>query len=492
MEPILTAPVEEVRQRMRLDNPWWGLPETEANLRWSDLPQRIYLEPLCQLVRETGVNRAVVLMGPRRVGKTVIIHQVIYRLMTRQKLPAANLLYIPLDTPVYSGLALEKLLGLFREMHAHAARKPLHLFFDEIQHLKDWEIHLKSLVDTYPECRFTVSGSAGAALRLKSRESGAGRFTDFTLPPLTFCEYLHFTGKEDTFFGAALGGFLSAQDRMALLNRTFVNYIQFGGYPEMVFSEEVRNDPQHYIKSGIIDKVLLRDLPSLYGINDIPELNRLFVMLARNTGGEVNLPGLSKGSGVAKNTLARYLEYLEAAFLIKRIRRIDRNARRFQRERAFKVYLTNASMYVALFGPVDEGNSAVLGRLVETAVLNQLPHLRGPVEKICYAKWNSREVDFVEMDEGTARPAHAAEIKWSDRHIERHGEIAGLLEFAKRNPSLQQPLLATTRTRLENREIAGQNIAFVPAADYCYHVAKDPQGKLQTALPQAPCSPFPT
>ncbi len=492
METILTAPPEEIQQRMRLDNPWWDPQEAKTGLRWSDHPQRIYLEPLYQLIRKTEVNRAVVLMGPRRVGKTVIIHQIIYRLMKQEKLSAKKFLYLPLDTPVYSGLALEKLLGLFRQMHSHAKREQLHLFFDEIQHLKDWEVHLKSLVDTYPECRFTVSGSAGAALRLKSRESGAGRFTDFILPPLTFCEYLRFIEKEDTFFGAGQDSFLSTQDRMTLLNQTFVNYIQFGGYPEMVFSEEIRNNPQHYIKSDIIDKVLLRDLPSLYGISDIPELNRLFVMLARNTGGEVNLPGLSAGSGVARNTLARYIEYLEAAFLIKRIRRIDRNARRFQRERAFKVYLTNTSMYVALFGPVNEANNTLLGRLTETAVLNQLPVFRGPVEKICYAKWKTGEVDFVEMDEGKAQPIRAAEIKWSDRHVERHEEIAGLIEFAKHNPSLRQPLLATTRTRHENRDLAGQNIAFLPAADYCYHAGKDLQGKLQTAPPQPPCSPYPT
>lgn len=58
---------------------------------------------------------------------------------------------------------------------------------------------MKSLVDTYKNDKFVGSGSAAAALKMKSNESGAGRFTDFMLPPLTFKEYICFkTGKIDS------------------------------------------------------------------------------------------------------------------------------------------------------------------------------------------------------------------------------------------------------------------------------------------------------
>ncbi len=55
---------------------------------------------------------------------------------------------------------------------------------------------MKVLVDTYPALKVVVSGSAAAALRLKSQESGAGRFTDFLLPPVTFYEYLALLGQD--------------------------------------------------------------------------------------------------------------------------------------------------------------------------------------------------------------------------------------------------------------------------------------------------------
>jgi len=75
-------------------------------------------------------------------------------------------------------------------------------------------------------------------------------------------------------------------------------------------------------------------------------------------------------SGVAKNTIKRYVEYLEAAFLIKVVHRIDESASRFRRARTFKVYLTNPSMRAALFAPVG-ADSPEVGALAETAVFSQ-------------------------------------------------------------------------------------------------------------------------
>ncbi len=82
-----------------------------------------------------------------------------------------------------------------------------------------------------------------------------------------------------------------------------VCYMNFGSYPEAVFSESIRDNPYQYIKSDFIDKVLLRDLPSLYEINNTQELNKLSNTLAYNTGNEINLEALTKQSGVAENTI---------------------------------------------------------------------------------------------------------------------------------------------------------------------------------------------
>ena len=88
----------------------------------------------------------------------------------------------------------------------------------------------------------------------------------------------------------------------------------------------VRENPSRFLRQDIIDKVLLKDLPSLYGISDTQELNRFFNVLAFNTGDEVGLEALSKHSNITKQKLGDYLEYLEAAYLIRRVHRIDENA----------------------------------------------------------------------------------------------------------------------------------------------------------------------
>ena len=89
----------------------------------------------------------------------------------------------------------------------------------------------------------------------------------------------------------------------------FIDYINFGGYPEVIFSEKMQSNPGLFIKSDIIDKVLLRDLPSLYGISDVQELNSFFATLAYYSGTEVSLDSLAGSSGVDKSSLKKYLEY---------------------------------------------------------------------------------------------------------------------------------------------------------------------------------------
>ena len=93
---------------------------------------------------------------------------------------------------------------------------------------------------------------------------------DFLLPPLTFYEYLNLIEKDKLLVESPESGSFSARD-IEEVNTHFLDYLNFGGYPEVIFTPSIRADPARFIKSDIIDKVLLRDLPSLYGIGDIQE-----------------------------------------------------------------------------------------------------------------------------------------------------------------------------------------------------------------------------
>ncbi|OGA07422.1 MAG: ATPase [Betaproteobacteria bacterium RIFCSPLOWO2_02_64_14] len=462
----------EIESRLRLDNPWWQA-GAGVDAEFRDLPRRAYLAAFDRLVRDAEVRRSVVLLGPRRVGKTILVYHTIQSLLDDARVIGRDILYVSLETPIYTGLSLESLVQRFQKLFDRPAGTTLYVFFDEIQYLREWEAHLKSLVDTYRHIRFIATGSAAAALRAKSVESGAGRFTEFRLPPLTFAEYLRFISREDELIREIddpAGVAFAARDVHAL-NAEFVNYLNFGGFPEAVFSERVQANPRRYIKSDIIDKVLLRDLPSLYGISDIQELNSLFNTLAYNTGRELGLEDLSRTSHVAKNTLIRYLEYLEAAFLIRRVRRVDADAKRFQRMTTFKVYLTNPAMRAALFGPVDESHEAT-GQLAETAVFSQWMHNTSYLDSLHYARWKKGEVDLVSLDPARQKPRFAVEVKWSDRAADDPREVKGLVEFAKAHKLARRPLV-TTLTRSETKTVDGVEIDFTPCSLHCYTVGKN-------------------
>ena len=452
---------EQRRHRIRAENPWWAGGGIRPDYR--ELKRRAYFERLVRLVEETDVRRAVVLMGPRRVGKTVLLHHVIDHLLSREEYEAQDIGYISLDQPLYTRLSIEDAAAEIRNSSG-SQRGPKVLILDEIQYLTDWERHLKAFVDSHPDVKCVVSGSSAAALRLKSIESGAGRFTDFLLPPLTFHEYLDLQGIEDLVEHEKSENRYTVTD-IKTLNRHFVDYVNFGGYPEAISSPSIRADTARYIGADIVEKVLLRDLPSLYGIQDVRELNSLFMTLAYNTAGEVSLEALSQNSGVTKPTLKRYLEYLEAAFLIKIVHRIDRSARRFKRANHFKVYVTTPALRCALSGPVAEHNDE-MGPLAETAVFAQWFH--SDIE-LSYARWRTGEVDIVRLD-GRQSPDWCVDVKWSDRYAERPGELNSLREFVTRHPGVFPIVTTCTLAGRRKQQPEGTFLEFVPTSTYCYMV----------------------
>jgi len=259
-----------------------------------------------------------------------------------------------------------------------------------------------------------------------------------------------------------------AANNIDSFNNEFINYLNFGGYPEVIFSPEIQANLGRFIKSDIVDKVLLRDLPSLYGIGDIQKLNYLFTTLAFNTANEISLQELAQNSGVAKNTIKRYIEYLEAAFLIKIVHRVDRSAKRFHRANYFKVYLTNPTMRAALFSPMSADDNGI-GSLAETAIFSQWFHSDAT---LYYARWDKGsdkgEVDLVRLSPETQKLAWAVEVKWSDRYCSNPQELSSLIGFCHKNHLKR--VLVTSRTKSLTCREQNINFEFMPASVYCYTV----------------------
>jgi predicted AAA+ superfamily ATPase len=410
-------------------------------------------------------------MGPRRVGKTVMLQHMIKDLID-QGVEPQKIIFVTIENPIYNNMGLEELFNLAKEASGSQDAEGWHVIFDEIQYCKEWELHLKTLVDSYRSDKFIVSGSAAAALKFASNESGAGRFTDFLLPPLTFNEYIalknldriikpvevNWKGQKPDFYTSS---------HLDELNKHFVDYINFGGYPEVIFSSRMQSNPGRYIRQDIVDKVLLRDLPSLYGINDTRELNSLFTTIAYNSGGEFSMESLSKQSQVPKSTLKKYIAYLEAAYLIKRVRRIDQSARKFKRDNFFKIYLTNPSLRSALFSPISSTDE-MMGNMVETAVFAQWMHRDWFTP--WYARWSTGEVDLVGLSESDLRPMWAVEVKWSDRYYDKPSDLRSLYKFCVEN-KLDSPVV-TSIHREGVVKYKDKRFQFFPASAYAYTVGR--------------------
>ena len=455
--------------RIRYENPWWINNEIET--QYKEMKSRLYFDLFYPLVEEKEPKRAVVLMGPRRVGKTVMMYHTISKLLEKGIVDNNKVCFINIENPLYFNMGLEELFDLARSASGISDPYGYYVFFDEIQYLTNWEIHLKVLVDSYPNTKFIVSGSAAAALKLKSTESGAGRFTDFLLPPLTFHEYIHLKGlnylinKTKTVWRGSQTTWFTTNN-IQELNKHFIDYINYGGYPEVIFSEKIQSNIERYIKSDIIDKVLLRDLPSLYGIQNVQELNTFFTTLVYYCGNEVSLDSLSNISGVNKITLKKYLEYLEAAFLIKSISKIDDCAKKFKRQTNYKVYLTNPSLRSALFSPLTATDDA-FPHMVETAIFAQWMHRISFTP--WYARWKDGEVDLVGLDDKTLKPMWAVEIKWTNRPFENpYEELKSLSYFCTKN-NLKEAIV-TTIDKEGSKLVNGIEIKFLPSSLYTYIV----------------------
>ncbi|MES2388630.1 MAG: ATP-binding protein [Bacteroidota bacterium] len=450
---------EHIIRRIQGDNPWWATGSIEDEFK--AMPERLYLDQMFPILEDINLRRAVVLMGPRRVGKSVMIRHAIQKLLNNG-VYGRKIFYLSIDTPIYTGISLETLFEYCQEAVHDFSNEGFYMLYDEVQSLKGWEVDLKSLVDRFRKCKFLASGSAAAALKMKSNESGAGRFTDFMLPPLTFYEYLVLQNIDKLIYRTVKIPFTT--NDIESLNIHFIDYINFGGYPEMVFNRNIRENPERFIKNDILDKSLLRDLPGLYGISDVQELYRLFATVAYNSGNEFSLEGLSETSQILKSTIKKYLEYLEAAYLIKLHYRVDMSGKKFKRANFFKIYLTNPSMRSALFSPI-QSDSEDTGNLVETALISQNTLPKNG--RTFYARWDKGEVDLVTLS-ALLKPTGALEIKWSDRYSNRLNELKSLLSYAKANNLTS--VFVTSKTFEGEKEVEGIKIQFVPSALYVYYV----------------------
>lgn len=339
--------------------------------------------------------------GLRRVGKTTLMFQAINHLVDTRVNPY-HILYFTFDVHQPT---IEELLETYSvTTNTSYQTNAIYIFLDEIQKLPNFQNQLKVLFDLYPSIHWVISGSTSLYIKRKRQESLAGRTTSLFVGPLTFIEYLRFSGKED----------LVARPLASTLNlrQEFQTYLvsQFIETIPMATLFEKRAWAQ-----DVMSKILHVDIPAVYPVDNPLMLDKIVSFIGQNPGATINNIHLAQDIGISNQTVALYLSYLEDAFIVQRLVTYAKNIVSAQK-RLKKYYLASPLFSTTVAGEIDQG------RLAENYVSSMLRpayYWRDPY---------GHEVDFVLTDNhGTPVPL---EIKWQQNI--KHEDVKNLILFSQK------------------------------------------------------------
>src|SRR3989344_5095292 len=239
----------------------------------------------------------VAITGLRRVGKTTTIYQLIKDLIKKTK--TENILFFSFDE---NNVKISEIIETYKEIHKKDFREEkVYIFFDEIQKLNNWENEIKKYYDLYPKLKFIISGSESLFIRKKTKETLAGRIFEFNLSTFTFKEYLKIHNIESK-YETKIKPFL-------------LKYIEKGGFPE-TFSFKTDKEFKEYIRSLVVDKIVYKDIPRMFKLDDPEFLSTLLEMIAVNPGMYIDYLSLSKQFNKDRRVIKNYIFYLKESFLI--------------------------------------------------------------------------------------------------------------------------------------------------------------------------------
>ncbi len=364
---------EQILKVLKAFNPWWVTGSVHPDFTKSY--RRFAYHEAMKRLEQTDLRRTVVLTGARRVGKTTIQYQIIDTLLKKQ-VPPQRIVFISMDHPMLKLSGLGEILECYHE-NIYAGQD-CYYFFDEIQYAKDWGGWMKNIYDLQPSTQTVATGSASPALVKGSSESGAGRWSVIQVPTLSFFEYCALIGVKVPELGAEIRptafAHMSQQARTNVMLKLdgvqnhFMRYLQIGGFPELALAS---NDlmAQQIMREDVVDKVLKRDLPSLYNLRSVTELERIFLYLCNVSSEIVSFSAIAKElGGVSRPTVENYVRYLESANLIYQSWPVEMGGRKVLKAQP-KIYIADAAIRNAVLMDDDVlTNPIELGKMVETAV----------------------------------------------------------------------------------------------------------------------------
>ncbi len=328
-------------------------------------------------------KKAVVIYGPRQVGKTTLVQFI------QQKYPQGALYFNCDYLDVRSAFAYEN-----SSQWTSLVKNCALLILDEAQRIENIGLVLKILVDQYPAVQVVATGSSSFDLSNKINEPLTGRKVIFHLFPFSFEE-------------------LSPELNPLERKRRLEYFLRFGSYPDVVNQNET--DAQKILKE-LTGSYLFKDVFNFQQLKKPELLTKLLRLLAFQIGQEVSYHELAQQLSVDQTVVQKYIHLLEEAFVIFRLSAFKRNLRG-EIAKARKIYFWDLGIRNTLiqnFNPLELRDD--VGALWENfCVAERLKfhsnHERA-VNSYFWRTYNQKEIDYIEEKEGKL---FAFEFKWNSQ-----------------------------------------------------------------------------
>lgn len=395
---------EQVIKVLRQYNSWWRSP---VLIKEQSKPQKrvAYYEAL-KIIKHNSIRRFAVLSGARRVGKTTIMYQMMDTLIDEGVNPR-NILYVSFDNPIVKLISVERVLDIYEALYPLEGIR--YIFFDEIQYTENWELWMKVFYDSRKDLRMTATGSASPVLEKGAADSGTGRWSILKIPTLSFYEYCQLLQLDKPVMpsGLHLTGLIrltevelhDLMDQFTPLLQHFNRYLTIGGFPELVMSDDDAY-AQRMLREDVVDKVIKRDVLSLFNIRNPQLMEKLFLYLCMNSTEIFSVTTAAKElENTSVATIESYIDALEMSNLIYLAKPMDVGSKGALKGRP-KIFISDTAIRNAVL-MIDDvlSDETELGAMVETMVYKHIiSFYQGSAAQIGYfrkARDNQKEVDVV-------------------------------------------------------------------------------------------------
>lgn len=361
-------------------------------------------------------KKIITIPGVRRCGKSTLMEITINSLV-KNGVPAENILWLGFDDERLINMTSEELddvITSYMEMYPDIPIKDVHMFFDEIQLVKNWEYFVLRVYKSY--CKnIYVCGSNATMLSTELSSALRGYPLEYKAYPLSFNEYCRFKGINTASY--------LEQDK-AKIRTSFEVYNMESSFPEVVLTESRLE--QLKLLHGYFDTMLLKDLAEHYKISNTNVLRYFVKRIMGNLTKPTSINAIykdikSQGLKVSKDDLYLWANYLCDIFMFIRIPKYNRSLVKEQQSQD-KYYCIDNGLRGAVLMP----QSNDYGKNLENTVFLQLNRIKEPLDKITYYQ-SKGECDFIiQRSEGVKQ---LIQVAWEiSDHDTREREIAGILE----------------------------------------------------------------